>query len=132
LRLTANVKLTTGTAGNSQFAMAYGASDAPACVVATTTRAKIASVGPFGIFMQGYATCRSIGTAGTLSMWGFVYADLSVLLSTVQPLIFPSSGVTVVSTIDTTVGTNGLFFEYLTSAGTDSVLATDIILEAMN
>jgi hypothetical protein len=82
--------------------------------------------------MQGYATCRSIGTAGTLSMWGFVHADLSVMLSTVQPLVFPSNGVTVVSTIDTTVGTNGLFFEYLTSAGTDSILATDIILESMN
>ena len=132
LRLTAYLKLTTGTAGNSQFAMAYGAADAPAAVVATRTSAKIASVGPFGVFIQGYATCRTTGTGGTLSMWGMVYPALDLFLSTVQPMPFPSNGTTVVSTIDTTVGTNSLFFEYLTSAGTDSIVATDIILEAMN
>ena len=132
LRLTAHLKLTTGTAGNSVFAMAYGAADAPACVVVTRTSAKIASVGPFDVFMQGYATCRTTGTGGTLSMWGMVYASLDVFLSTVQPMPFPNNGSTVVSTIDTTVGTNSLFFEYQTSAGTDSIVATDIILEAMN
>lgn len=132
LRLTANIKLTTGTAGNSAFSMAYGAADAPAAVVATVTRAKIASVGPFGVFMTGFATCRSTGTSGTLSMWGMVYPDLGVFLSTTVPFVFPSGGTTVVSTIDTTVGTNSLFFQYLTSAGTDSILATDIILESMN
>ena len=110
LRLIANLKLTTGTAGNSAFAMAYGAADAPTAVVTTATRAKIASVGPFGIFIQGYATCRTTGTAGTLSMWGFVYPDLGAFLSTAVPFVFPSNGTTVVSTIDTTVGTNSLFF----------------------
>lgn len=129
LRLTVNAKLTTGTAGNSAFSMAYGAADAPAAVCATATRAKIASVGPFGIFLQGYATCRLTGTTGTLSMWGIAYADLGAFLSTVQPFVFPASGTTVVSTIDTTVGTNSLFFQYLTSAGTDSIQTTDIILE---
>src|SRR6266576_5437195 len=98
VKLTANLKWTTGTAGNVVFGMAYGAADAPACNVKTVARAKIASVGPFGVFIQGYAECRSIGTAGTLSMWGFALADLSVMLSTVQPIIFPSDGVTVVST----------------------------------
>jgi hypothetical protein len=132
VRLTAHLKLTTGTAGNSQFSMAYGAADAPACHVDTRTSAKIASVGPFDVFMQGYARCRSIGTSGTLSMFGFVYPSLDVFLSTVQPMPFPNNGSTVVSTIDTTVGTNSLFFQYLTSAGTDSIVATDIILEAMN
>lgn len=132
LRLTAQLKLTTGTAGNSQFAMAYGAADAPACNSATRTSAKIASVGPFGIFMQGYAICRSTGTSGTLGLFGMVFPSLDVFLSTVQPMPFPNAGSTVTSTIDTTVGTNGLMFEYLTSAGTDSILATDIILEAMN
>jgi hypothetical protein len=132
LRLTANIKLTTGTAGNSQWGMAYGAADAPTAVVTTATRAKIASVGPFGVFIQGYARCRSIGTAGTLSMWGFVYPDLGAFLSTTDNWVFPSNGSTVVSTIDTTVGTNSLFFEYLTSAGTDTITTTDIVLEALN
>lgn len=132
LRLTANLKLTTGTAGNSTFAMAYGAADAPAAVVVTATRAKIASVGPFGVFIQGYATCRTTGTSGTLSMWGFVVPDLGAFLSTTDCWVFPSNGTTVVSTIDTTVGTNALFFEYATSAGTDSIVTTDVVLESMN
>jgi hypothetical protein len=132
LRLSANIKLTTGTAGNSVFEMAYGAADAPSALSLTRTSAKIASVGPFGIFMQGFATCRSIGSSGTLSMWGFVLPSLDVFLSTVQPMPFPTAGGTVTSTIDTTVGTNGLSFQYQTSAGTDTILATDIILESMN
>lgn len=132
VRLSAYLKLTTGTAGNSQFGMAYGAADAPACHVDTRTSAKIASIGPFGIFMQGYARCRTTGTAGTLSMWGMVYPSLDCFLSTVQPMPFPNNGTTVVSTVDTTVGTNSLFFQYLTSAGTDSIVATEIILEALN
>lgn len=132
VRLTANLKITTGTAGNSTFAMAYGAADAPACVVVTATRAKIASVGPFGCFIQGYATCRSIGTAGTLSLHGFAAPDLGAFLSTTDNWVFPSNGTTVVSTVDTTVGTNALFFEYATSAGTDSIVTTDIHIEVMN
>jgi hypothetical protein len=121
VRLSAFLKLTTGTAGNSAFSMAYGAADAPTAVVATRTSAKIASVGPFGVFIQGFARCRTAGTAGTLEMWGMVYPSLDVFLSTVGPMPFPNNGTTVVSTIDTTVGTNSLFFQYLTSAGTDSI-----------
>lgn len=132
VRLTANLKLTTGTAGNSAFSMAYGAADAPACHVDTATRAKIASVGPFGIFIVGYATCRSIGTAGTLSLHGMANPDLGIFLSTTDGWVFPSNGTTVVSTIDTTVATNSLFFQYLTSAGTDSIVTTDVHLEILN
>jgi hypothetical protein len=132
VRLTANLKLTTGVAGNSQFGMAYGATDAPAANVATAARAKVASVGPFGVYITGFATCRSIGTAGTLSMHGFVAPDLGAFLSTTDNWVFPSGGTTVVSTIDTTVATNSLFFQYLTSAGTDSIVATDIHMEILN
>src|SRR4249920_1009733 len=132
VKLEAFVKLTTGTAGNSTFSMAYGSVDAPTCVVSTASAAKIASVGPFGIYIKGFATCRSTGTAGTLSMWGQVQASLSVFLSTVQPLVFPNNGTTVVSTIDTTVGTNHLHFGYLTSAGTDSIQLLGLVMTAMN
>ena len=132
LRLTAFLKWTTGTAGNITFGMNYGAADNPAAIVNTKTVAKIASVGPFGVFIQGYATCRSIGTAGTLSMMGFAYPSIDAVLSTNQPLPFPNDGTTVVSTIDTTVGTNALSFQAKMSAGTDTIVATNIILEAMN
>ena len=132
VRLTAFLKITTGTAGNWIVGMAYGAADAPAANVVSRTFAKIASVGPFSGFIQGYARCRSTGTAGTLSMMGMFYPSLDVVLSTVQPITFPNNGTTVVSTIDTTVGTNALSFQASNSAGTDSVVATEIIMEAMN
>lgn len=132
LRLTAFLKWTTGTAGNITFGMAYGAADNPSCIVNSKTVAKIASVGPFGVYIQGFATCRSLGTAGTLSMWGFAYPSIDAVLSTNQPLPFPNDGTTVVSTIDTTVGTNALSFQAKMSAGTDTIVATSIALEAMN
>ena len=65
-------------------------------------------------------------------MHGFVVPDLGAFLSTTDCWVFPSNGTTVVSTIDTTSAANSLFFEYLTSAGTDSILATDIHLEILN
>lgn len=132
MRITAFASLTTGTAGNSQWGLGYGSADNPTAIVTTAARAKVASVGPFGVMLIGYATCRTIGTAGTLSMFGMVVPDLGVALSTTDNWVFPSNGTTVVSTIDTTAATNGLIFQYLTSAGTDSIVTTDITLEAMN
>jgi hypothetical protein len=133
VKVTSNLKWTSGTAGNITFGMAYGAASAPPANVASTAIAAVASVGPFGVFAQGYATCRSIGTAGTLSMWGVMHPQIALILSTSQTnFVFPSGGVTVVSTIDTTVGTNAVFFQAIRSAGTDAVVPTDIIFEALN
>ena len=132
IKLTAYLKITTGTAGNYTYAMAYGAGDNPTPKVQSSARAYVASVGPFGAFMQGYATCRSIGTAGTLAMWGMVYTDLAAQLSTAQPNVFPNDGVTVVSTVDTTVATNALTFQMIASAGTHTVVTTNLLMEALN
>lgn len=134
LRLTANLKWTNGTAGNTTVGLMYGAADAGGTArVASLSKAKIASVGPFDVVAQAYITCRSIGTAGTLSMFGFYMFPVDLVLSTVQTIwTIPSAGTTVVGTVDTTVGTNSLCFEALTSAGADTVTATNIVLEAMN
>lgn len=132
LRLTANIILTTGTAGNSQWAMCYGTGDNPGVQVVTATRAKIASVGPFGVYITGILTCRSVGTSGTVAMHGIVVPDLGAFLSTTDNWVFPSNGTTVVSTIDTTLATSSITFQYSTSAGTDTITTTDITLEAMN
>lgn len=133
VKLTALLKWTSGTAGNIAFGMAYGAADAPAANVVSATHAAIASVGPFLVYAVGYAKCVSIGATGTLSMSGMVFFPIDLMLSTVGNCMgFPNAGVTVVSTIDTTVATNGLFFQALRSAGTDTVVAVDVSLEAMN
>jgi hypothetical protein len=132
VRLTANLKITNGTAANLSFGMCVGAADNPAVQVSTTARALVASVGPFSCFMQGFAQCRSTGTAGTISLWGFAMYDLAGMLSTAQPNVFPSNGTTVVSTLDTTLSTSGVYFQASCSAGTTTVVATNVIMEAMN
>jgi hypothetical protein len=111
--------------------MQYGAADAAAANVASAAGTGVSSTSVFDVIMQAFATCRSTGTGGTLSMWGFALFPPGLIAA--GNLTFPSAGATVVSTIDTTVGTNGLSFQALrgTAAG-DTVVATDIILEAMN
>ena len=132
LRLTANLKWTAVANTNTlTMGMCYGAADAPACNVVGPAITPVSGTSTFDVIAMGYATCRTIGTAGTLSLWG----EFSVPsgLSTTGNVTFPSAGVTVVSTIDTTVGTNALSFQALrATAGADTVAATSIILEAMN
>jgi hypothetical protein len=133
VKLTAFIKAVTGTTpGNYAFAMAYGAGDAPAPIVASVARAAVASQTSV-IMIEGYAICRSIGTAGTLSMWGHARADLALMLSTNQPSLFPSGGTTVVSTIDTTVGTNAVTFQMSRSGSTaETAAAVGLVFEALN
>jgi hypothetical protein len=65
-------------------------------------------------------------------MWGFAQPDLGIMLSTSGPNIFPSTGTTVVSTLDTTLATTGLYFQILASAGSHTCVATNVVMEAMN
>lgn len=135
VKLEALLKWTSGTAGNIAFGMAYGAADAAAVNVVSATHAAIASVGPFLVYAVGYATCVSLATqtAATLSLSGMVFFPIDLMLSTVgNNMGFPNAGVTVVSTFDNTVGTNGLFFQALRSAGTDAIVPVKVCMSAMN
>lgn len=134
VRISAGLKWTSGTAGNIAVGLAYGAADAAAVNVVSATHAAVASVGPFLVTAVGYATCRTDGTAGTLSMWGWMDFPIDLMLSTVgMHMPFPSAGSTVVSTFDSTVATNGLFFQALRSAGTDTVVPVGVpLIEVMN
>jgi hypothetical protein len=134
VKLTAIVKTVTGTTpGNFQWGMSFGSTAAPACNVTTVARAPVASVTSTA-FLVGYAKCWSTGTAGTLSMWGYVMWDLAGNLSTAGPDVFPSGGgPTVVSTIDTTAAGNQLSFQALRSGSTaETVTVLDQIMEALN
>lgn len=133
VELEAWLKWTSGTAGNIAIGMAYGAADAAAVNVVSATHAAIASVGPFVVYVKGIATCVSIGTAGTLSLVGTAFFPVELMLSTVGVVMpFPNAGVTVVSTFDNTVNTNGLFFQALRSAGTDSIVPIKVKMSALN
>ncbi len=132
LRLTANLKWTAVANTNAITAgMQYGAADAAAANVITQAGTGVSSTTTFDVIAVGYATCRAVGTSGTLSMWGYYLFPSGLIVAGIMNM--PVAGVTVVSTIDTTVGTNGLSFQALrASVAGDTVLATDILLEAMN
>lgn len=134
VKLTAAVKQNTGTAGNLTYSMSLGTGDNPAVIVSSIARAKIASVGPFLTILQGYATCRSlgVGTAATISMWGFAYVDLGLVLSTSQPMVFPGAGTTVVSTFDPTLATLALTFQITESGGAGTMVTVGLLMEALN
>lgn len=135
VKLTANLKWTAVANTNAiTFGICYGAAANPGCIVVTAANAALSSTTVFDVYAEGYATCRSVGSAGTLSMWGHVVFPVGLIASTVGcDQAFPSAGVTVVSTIDTTVGTNALSFTAAraTTAG-DTVVATSILMEALN
>lgn len=135
VKLTANLKWTAVANTNAiTLGMCYGAAAAPACIVISGAMAAVSSTTVFDVIMEGWAVCRSVGSAGTLSMFGRATLPVGLIASTVQTTApFPVAGVTVVSTIDTTVGTNALSFtaQRATAAG-DSVVATNILMEALN
>jgi len=134
VKVTANLKWTAALNTNAlTFGMAYGTADAPLCHVDSASLTTLSSTTVFDIIMEGYATCRTTGTAGTLSMFGKVIVPVGLIASTVATgVCFPSAGVTVVSTIDTTIA-GGLFFQALrATAGADGVVATNILCEALN
>src|SRR2546423_1499359 len=78
VKLSMLAKWTSGTAGNITFGMVYGAADADPVNVVSAARAAVASVGPFLVYAEGYAICRSTGTAATLSMCGFVHFPIDL------------------------------------------------------
>lgn len=135
VKLTANLKWTAVANTNAiTLGMSCGTVAAPGCIVLSAAMAAVSSTTVFDVVMQGYATCRSIGTAGTLSMWGFAIIPVGLIASTVQVgAAWPSAGVTVVSTFDTTIATNCLSFTAAraTAAG-DTVVATSVLMEALN
>ena len=132
LRITAGLKWTSGTAGNITIGASYGAASNPACIVNSAAKAAVASVGPFFVTVQAFFECRSVGTSGTLSMWGCAWFPIALMLSTTEiNMTFPSAGTTVVSTIDTTVGTNAPMIHAIRSAGTDAVVVTNLIMESV-
>jgi hypothetical protein len=132
VKLSALLKFVTGaTPGNLTLGMMYGAADAAAPNVTSEAIAANASLTK-SIFIQGYATCRSVGTSGTLAMWGCGHVDATTIALT-GTYIFPIGGVTVVSTIDTTVGTNHLCFQAMRSGSTAETIApVGLTFEALN
>ncbi len=70
-RLTTNLKWTAVANTNTiTVGMQYGAADAAAANVVASAATPVSSTTVFNVFAQGVATCRLLGTSGTLSMWG--------------------------------------------------------------
>lgn len=134
VKLTAFGKATTdGTAGNYVFEVAYGASDAPAGVLAAgATVAGTTSQTNISWRAEAWVTCRTIGATGSLMAHGAWTPAVAVLASTLQPYTLPASAPAAV-TVDTTVGTNSLVFALQRSgAGVWTATTTGLYLEALN
>jgi hypothetical protein len=133
-KLTAGIKLVTdGTAGNYVFGCGVGTGDAPAVIVVGSSQAGVVSK-TFMAIMEAWITCRSIGVSGTVSIYGMITPDLSGVLSTALPYVFPTAGVTVVSTLDMSLNTNAATFQAQRSgAGVWTAVAAGVpLLEALN
>lgn len=133
-KLTAGIRFVTDvTAGNYVFGAGVGTGNAPAVIVVGATVAGVVSQTQLAI-MEAWFTCRSIGTAGTVSIYGKIYANVALLASTLQPYGFPTGGVTVVSTLDMTLNTNALTFQAQRSgAGVWTATCVGVpLLEALN
>lgn len=133
VKITAFGKATTdGTAGNYVFEMAYGSGDAPTPLVAGATVAGTVSQTNVTWMAQGYAECRSIGTAGVLRMWGQWTPAIALLASTLSPYLFPNATPADIS-VDTTLGTNALTFQAQRSgAGVWTMTTTGLLLEDLS
>jgi len=135
VKLTANLKWTPVANANAiTLGMSCGTVAAPGCIVLSPAIVPVSGTTVANVFMEGYATCRSVGTAGTLSMWGMAVMPSALVAASVGGIFtWPSAGVTVVSTFDTTIATNCLSFTAAraTTAG-DTVVATSVLMEALN
>ena len=133
-KLTAAIKLVAdGTASNYVFGAGCGTGDAPAVIVVGSSVAATVSQTQLAI-MEAWMTVRSIGTAGTVSIYGRVQANVAILASTLQPYNFPTAGTTVVSTLDMTLNTNAFTFQIQRSgAGVYTATCVGVpLLEALN
>lgn len=133
-KLTAGLKLVTdGTSGNYVFGAGIGTGDAPAVIVVGPTVAGTVSQTLMAV-MEAYMTVRSIGAAGTVSIYGEIRASVGLVASTLQPYIFPSAGATVVSTLDMTLNTGAFTFQCQRSgAGVWTATCVGVpLLEALN
>ena len=133
-KLTACIKFVTdGTGGNYILGAGVGTGDAPAVIVIGPSVAGTISQTLIGR-MEAYFTVRTIGAAGTISIWGEASVSVGLLASTLQPYLFPQAGATVVSTLDMGLNTSAFTFQCQRS-GVGVWTATCVgvpLLEALN
>lgn len=123
---------TDGTAGNYVFEIGLGAGDAPAALVTGATVAGTVSQTNVTWEAEGYAECRTFGTAGILRLWGAWRPCVALVASTLQPYTMPNATPADI-TFDFTVGTNALTFQCQRSgAGVWTMTTTNIIFKEEN
>jgi hypothetical protein len=132
-KLSAFGKATTdGTAGNYVFELGLGAGDAPAAFVVGPSVAGTVSQTNVTWAAQGFAECRTFGTAGILRLWGAWNPVVALVASTLGPYLMPNATPADI-TFDFTVGTNALTFQCQRSgAGVWAMTTTSIIMEELN
>ena|ERR1051326_7221733 len=134
VKVTANVKwVAVANTNTITFSLAAGTASAPGCHVDSLAFTAVSSTSTFDLIFEGYATCRSVGTAGTLSMFGKVIVPVGLIASTTaNGVCMPSAGVTVVGTVDTTQAMEVFFQAARATTAGDTITTTNVFVEALN
>ena len=126
---------TDGTAGNMAWSAYYGTgADANGTVITTTPTAVagVVSATSRPWWFEGYCSCRSIGSTGTLFFDGISHFAVTLLLSTNAPLFIPDSAPAVSASLDLTAA-NIISVQFQRSgAGVWTMQTHDMEIVAMN
>lgn len=131
IKMTAFGKITTVlTPGNLVASLSSNAA-VNTSLVSSAAIALTASQTNLSWRMEGYITCRSIGTAGTMQMHGHFFANNAVVASTSNPILIPASAPTTV-TQDTTVASAARMEVSRSGSTAETMQTTALYIEALN
>lgn len=135
LRIRLFGRMTTGTTpGNGSFTVFYGSgADNTGVVLMTGTAVALsASQTNLAWWAELFVHCRSIGNIGTLFCTGIAHFHVSLIASTLQPILLPAATPAVSGACDLTAA-NIISVQYLRSGSTvETMQVHDMEVSAMN
>jgi hypothetical protein len=135
LRIRLFGRMTTGTTpGNGSFNVYYGTgADANGVALMTGTPVALsASQTNLPWWAEIYVHCRSTGSTGTLFCTGIAHFHVSLIASTLQPIMLPASAPAVSGSCDLTAA-NIISVQYLRSGSTaETMQVHDMEVKSLN
>jgi hypothetical protein len=128
-------QMTTGTTpGNGIFSLLWGTgADANGTTILTNATAFALGASQTNLTWEidCIVRCRAVGTSGSVICHGMMSANVNLIASTLQPVMFPTSAPAAV-TIDTTAN-NVLSPQFQRSGSTaETMQVTEFVYEALN
>jgi hypothetical protein len=135
MKITARGKVTSAasTPGSLTLTARFGTTTSGTSLAASAATALAASKTNITWILELWATCRAVGSSGSLIAEGrFMYDGAGALFSTAanNPLLFPASAAAA-ATVDTTVAA-GLVVGCTLGSASDSLTVQELEVEALN